>query len=106
MIYNPNKIRELTESVKEHLTAEEQLIIRELLENYNKMYVVVREKIIYVKRKQEQFTKETAENDRLREENKKLIEANHKLKNINKEQSVRVTTLTQELKRYIKRISS
>lgn len=106
MIYNPDKIRELTESVKEHLTVEEQLIIRELLENYNKMYVVAREKIIYVKRKQEQFTKETAENDRLREENKKLMEANHKLKNMNKEQSVRVTTLTQELKRYIKRISS
>lgn len=102
MIYNPTKIRELMDSVKKHLTIEEQLTVRELLENYNKLYALAREKIIYVKRKQEQFAKESSENDKLREENTKLIETNKKLKNINKEQSVYMTKLNQELKRYKK----
>ena len=85
MIYNPTKIKELMEAVKKHLTIEEQLTVRELVENYNKMYALAREKIIYVKRKQEQYVKESNENDKLREENKELRRRNELYKTENKE---------------------
>lgn len=95
MIYNRAKINKLLETIEDNLSEEQQLIVKEIVSNYNKLFIVVKDKVDYVKRKQEIYLKESTENDKLRHENKELKRSNDRLKRQNEEQRIL-------LKEYIK----
>lgn len=86
MIYSPSKIKELFEMIEEHLTEKEQNIIRAIISNYNKLFILAKEKIEYIKRKEVQYAEESKENDKLKQRNKELERDKNMLKKQNKEQ--------------------
>lgn len=86
MIYSPSKIKELFEMIEEHLTEKEQNIIRAMISNYNKLFILAKEKIEYIKRKEVQYAEESKENDKLKQRNKELERDKNMLKKQNKEQ--------------------
>ncbi len=86
MIYSPKKIQELISSVEEHLTEKEQKAVKEILSNYNKLYVLAKEKKNELDRRQEQFARESNQNEKLRQRNKELEQDKNMLKRQNREQ--------------------
>ena len=86
MIYSPKKIQALITSVEEHMTEEEQKVVKEILSNYNKLYVLAKEKKNELDRRQEQFAKESLENEKLRQKNEELKRSEKILKCQNREQ--------------------
>lgn len=86
MIYNPLKIKKLLDSVEDNLTEEQQQTIKEIVSNYNKLFITVKDKVEYINSKRETYLKESAENDKLRQENKELKRSNERLKKQNNEQ--------------------
>lgn len=95
MIYNPLKIKKLLDSVEDNLTEEQQQIVKEIVSNYNKLFITVKDKVEYIDNKRETYLKESTENDKLRQENKELKRSNNRLKKQNQEQRIL-------LKEYIK----
>ena len=85
-IYNSIKIMRLFQTIKDNLTEEQQSIVKEIVSNYNILYILAKEKIEYIKRKEETYLKESEENEKLRENNAKLKRLNNSLEIINKEQ--------------------
>lgn len=85
MIYSPAKIKQLLQSVEDKLSEEDQSIVKEIVSNYNKLFVLVKDKAEYIKRKETNYVKESNENDKLRVKNKELIERYEIIKNQNKE---------------------
>ena len=65
-IYNPVKIKKLYSSIEENLTDEQQEIMKEILGNYNMLYVLARDKTEYVQRKEIDYVNESEENNKLR----------------------------------------
>lgn len=86
MIYSPKKIQTLITSIEEHMTEKEQKIVKEILSNYNKLYIVAKEKIDELDRRQEQFVRESLENEKLRVKNEELKKSEKILKCQNREQ--------------------
>lgn len=86
MIYSPVKIKELLEMIENHLTEKEQSIIRTIISNYNKLFILAKEKIEYIKRKEIQYAEEGKENDKFRKRIEELERENTRLKSQNKEQ--------------------
>lgn len=98
MIYSPAKIKKLLEIVEDNLTEEEQNIIREIISNYNRLFMLAKEKTEYVKRKERQYAEETKENEKLKQRNEELEIKIIRVVNQNKEQRERI----KEYERYIK----
>lgn len=86
MIYSPAKIKKLLEMVEDNLAEEEQEIIREIVSNYNRLFMLAKEKTEYVKRKEMQYAEETKENEKLKQRNEELEIKIIRLTNQNKEQ--------------------
>lgn len=86
MIYNSSKIQKLLNTVEENLTEDQQEIVKEIVSNYNKLFMIAKEKSDELKRKQEQYSKESAENEKLRDKNKELERDSNMLKMQNREQ--------------------
>lgn len=86
MIYNSSKIQKLLNTVEENLTEDQQEIVKEIVSNYNKLFMIAKEKSDELKRKQEQYSKESAENEKLRDKNKELERDRNMLKMQNREQ--------------------
>ena len=86
MIYSPKKIQTLITSVEEHMTEKEQKAVKEILSNYNKLFIVAKEKADELNRKREQFARESNENEKLRQRNKELERDKDMLKRQNREQ--------------------
>ena len=86
MIYSPAKIRELLQSIEKNLNEEQKATIKEMLFNYNKMYVLTKEKIDYVERMRPEYVRESKENIKLNKINAKLTKENKLLESKNKEQ--------------------
>jgi len=86
MIYNSSKIQKLLNTVEENLTEDQQEIVKEIVSNYNKLFMIAKEKSDELKRKQEQYSKESTENEKLRDKNKELERDRNMLKMQNKEQ--------------------
>ena len=68
------------------MTEKEQKIVKEILSNYNKLFIVAKEKTDELNRKREQFSKESNENEKLKQKNKELERDKNMLKMQNKEQ--------------------
>ena len=85
MIYNSSKIQKLLNTVEENLTEDQQEIVKEIVSNYNKLFMIAKEKSDELKRKQEQYSKESAENEKLRDKNKELERDRNMLKMQNRE---------------------
>ena len=68
------------------MTEKEQKIVKEILSNYNKLYIVAKEKIDELDRRQEQFVRESLENEKLRVKNEELKKSEKILKCQNREQ--------------------
>ena len=68
------------------MTEKEQKIVKEILSNYNKLFIVAKEKTDELNRKREQFSKESNENEKLKQRNKELERDKNMLKKQNKEQ--------------------
>ena len=86
MIYSPKKIQTLITSVEEHMTEKEQKAVKEILSNYNKLFIVAKEKADELNRKREQFARESNDNEKLRQRNKELERDKDMLKRQNREQ--------------------
>ncbi len=86
MIYNSSKIQKLLNTVEENLTEDQQEIVKEIVSNYNKLFMIAKEKSDELKRKQEQYSKESTENEILRDKNKELERDRNMLKMQNREQ--------------------
>jgi len=86
MIYSPAKIRELLQSIETNLNCEQKTIIKEMLFNYNKMYILLKEKIGYIERRRPEYIKESKENIKLKRINAKLTKENKILEAKNNEQ--------------------
>lgn len=86
MIYSPKKIQTLITSVEEHMTEKEQKVVKEILSNYNKLFIVAKEKTDELNRRQEQFARESLENEKLRVKNEELKRSEKILKCQNREQ--------------------
>lgn len=86
MIYNSSKIQKLLNTVEENLTEDQQEIVKEIVYNYNKLFMIAKEKSDELKRKQEQYSKESTENEKLRDKNKELERDRNMLKMQNREQ--------------------
>jgi len=86
MIYNSSKIQKLLNTVEENLTEDQQEIVKEIVSNYNKLFMIAKEKSDELKRKQEQYSKESTENEKLRDKNKELERDRNMLKMQNREQ--------------------
>lgn len=86
MIYSPKKIQALITSVEEHMTEKEQKVVKEILSNYNKLFIVAKEKTDELNRKREQFARESLENEKLRDKNEQLEQDKKMLKMQNREQ--------------------
>ena len=86
MIYNSAKIKQLLNSIEDNLAEEQQSIVKEIVSNYNKLYILAKEKIEYIKRKEETYLKESEENYNLKQQNKDLKIKNEMLKKQNSEQ--------------------
>lgn len=72
MIYSPKKIQELISSVEEHLTEEEQSIVKMIIHNYNKIFILLKEKLEDEERKRKKYADESKENDKMRQKIKDL----------------------------------
>jgi len=68
------------------MTEEEQKAVKEILSNYNKLFIVAKEKTNELNRRQEQFARESNENEKLRQKNKELEQDKKMLKCQNREQ--------------------
>jgi len=68
------------------MTEEEQKAVKEILSNYNKLFIVAKEKTNELNRRQEQFARESNENEKLRQKNKELEKDKKMLKCQNREQ--------------------
>lgn len=88
MIYNPLKIKKLLDSVEDNLTEEQQQIVKEIVYNYNKLFITVKEKVEYIDSKRETYLKESTENNKLKQENEELKRSNEILKTQNNEQRI------------------
>ena len=86
MIYNSSKIQKLLNTVEENLTEDQQEIVKEIVSNYNKLFMIAKEKSDELTRKQEQYSKESTENEKLRDKNKELERDRNMLKMQNREQ--------------------
>ncbi len=86
MIYNSSKIQKLLNTVEKNLTEDQQEIVKEIVSNYNKLFMIAKEKSDELKRKQEQYSKESTENEKLRDKNKELERDRNMLKMQNREQ--------------------
>ena len=86
MIYSPKKIQALITSVEEYMTEKEQKVVKEILSNYNKLFIVAKEKTDELNRKREQFARESNDNEKLRQRNKELERDKNMLKMQNREQ--------------------
>lgn len=102
MIYNPAKIKKLHRSIEDHLTDEEKEIMKEILFNYNKLCIYVKNKKQDEDRRLETYVKESSQNNILIEENKELKKWNKIFKQENKELREYITKLQAELRRYKK----
>lgn len=86
MIYNSAKIKKLLNSIEDNLTEEQQSIVKEIVFNYNKLYIFASEKATELNEKRKLYLKESEENEKLREKNTELKRLNNSLESINKEQ--------------------
>ena len=73
-IYNVNKIKQLYNSIEDRLNFEEKEIVKEILGNYNLLYNYAKDKKLYLERKEDQYVRESNENDKFRERIKFLEE--------------------------------
>lgn len=81
-IYSPVHIKNLLKSIEENLSEEQQEIVKEMVSNYNKLFILAKE----LKQRESTFIKESNENDELKLENKQLKESCKLLKNQNRVQ--------------------
>ena len=72
MLYNTKEMQSLFDSVSEKLEEEDFKVVSDILHNYNKLYIIAREKIEYIKRKEKQYVDESNECIRLEVENRQL----------------------------------
>ena len=86
MIYNSAKIKKLLNSIEDNLTEEQQSIVKEIVSNYNRLYIFASEKAAELNKKRKLYLKESEENEKLREKNTELKRINNSLESINKEQ--------------------
>ena len=86
MIYNSAKIKKLLNSIEDDLAEEQQSIVKEIVSNFNKLYIYAREKAKELEKKRELYLKESEENEKLRQKNAELKRLNNSLEIINKEQ--------------------
>ena len=86
MIYNSAKIKQLFNSIEDNLAEEQQSIVKEIVYNYNKLYILAKEKTAELEKKRELYLKESEENEKLRQKNAELKRLNNSLEIINKEQ--------------------
>ena len=98
MIYSPAKIKKLLEMVEDNLTEEEQNIIREIISNYNRLFMLAKEKTEYVKRKEIQYADESKENEKLKKRIEELEIKVIRLASRNEEQKQKL----KKYERYIK----
>ena len=86
MIYNSAKIKELLNSIEDNLAEEQQSIVKEIVSNYNRLYIYASKKAAELEKKRKIYLKESEENEKLRQKNAELKRLNNSLKIINKEQ--------------------
>ena len=86
MIYSPLKIKKLLNTIEDNLTEEQQSAVKEIVSNYNKLFIVAKENTDELKRKREQYVRESNENEKLRQKNKELERDKNMLKMQNREQ--------------------
>lgn len=74
MKYSIKEMKELYDIIEARLNEEERLVMKQMLENYNKLFIYAKEKKEYIERKQKQYVKESDENDKLKLKNMELEE--------------------------------
>ena len=83
MIYNSAKIRQLLNSIEDNLAEEQQNIVKEILSNYNRLYILAVEKTKELEGKRKLYLTESEEKGKLIEKIQKLEKENKRLKKQN-----------------------